>query len=879
MKYPEAEKSSMSLEELIEKDQTSHLSGTPPQDRTKKDEAPAEFWQAIKTVIGSQQQAPPLQPAERNSNLPLSFPQELLWFLDQLQPGSSSYNKQFAFRVTGSLNVPALSQSLNEIVRRHEALRTTFAVVDGQPVQVIAPPTLTISVEDLRELPETQRETQALKLATNEAQRSFDLSLGPLLRAALLQLGEEEYVVLLTVHHIIFDAWSVGVLFQELSVLYEAFCTGKPKTLPELPIQYADFAVWQRQWLQGEFLTRLLDYWKQQLGGTHAVQHLPTDRPRPAVQTWRSACQTLVLSETLKSKLKALSRREGTTLFTTLLAAFKVLLHCYTNQDDLFVCTPTANRNRAETKGLIGYFVNLLVLRTDLSGNPSFRDLLSRMRKVISGAYAHQDLPVVRLVDCLNLVHTPLSQVMFVLQNVPMPPLKLPGLAVTSLEIDNGMADFDLFLSMQEEAENLTGVLKYNTDLFDDATITLMLKQFQLLLSSIVSNPEQPLSSLPLLPETEWHRKMDRSALPAFDQPRLELETAYNSGSPTEYVAPRDTLELQLTQIWSEVLGIQPLGVRDNFFDLGGRSLLAVRLFAQIKKILGFDLPLATLFQAPTVEQQASLLQQSEWSAPWELLVKIQSSGDSKPPLFIIHGGYSSVLMFYKLAGYLGPKQPVYGLQPQGLDEKQIPQTRIEDMAADYIREIRTVQPQGPYFLGGFSMGGKVAFEMAQQLHFSGQEVAMLALFDTLGSGWLKPLPVHVRASRHLANLLRLELKEKLTYLKKKLTRRFDSDNSQPLLKADHISALKAAHEKANKDYVPKVYPGRAILFRVREPFKGDWSQWCELDPRLGWGKLVAGGLEIQEVPGNHMNMFDEPYVRVLAEKLKASLDQAQADD
>jgi len=569
------------------------------------------------------------------------------------------------------------------------------------------------------------------------------------------------------------------------------------------------------------------------------------------------------------------------------------LLHCYTNQDDLFVCTPTANRNRAETKGLIGYFVNLLVLRTDLSGNPSFRELLSRMRKVISGAYAHQDLPVVRLVDCLNLVHTPLSQVMFVLQNVPTQPLKLSGLTVTSLEIDNGMADFDLFLSMQEEAENLTGVLKYNTDLFDDATITLMLKQFQLLLSSIVSNPDQPLSSLPLLPETEWHRKMERSALPAFDQPRFE-----NSGSLSEYVAPRDTFELQLTQIWSEVLGVQPLGVRDNFFDLGGRSLLAVRLFAQIKKIFGFDLPLATLFQAPTVEQQANLLQQSERSAPWELLVKIQS-GDSKPPLFIIHGGYSSVLMFYKLAGYLGSKQPVYGLQPQGLDEKQIPQTRIEDMAADYIREIRTVQPQGPYFLGGFSMGGKVAFEMAQRLHAQGQEVAMLALFDTLGTGWLQPLPVHVRASRHLANLLRLELKEKLTYLKQKLTRRFDSDNSQPLPnkkavdvdcgkpsddsavspEAKHISALKAAHDQANKDYVPKVYPGRAILFRVREPFAGDWSQWCEVDPKLGWGKLVAGGLEIQEVPGNHMNMFDEPYVQVLAKKLQASLDRSQADD
>ncbi len=834
--------------------------------------APADFWQAIRTVIGLQNQAPPLQPVSRHSNLPLSFPQERLWFLDQLAPGNSAYNIPMAFRIMGSLNVPALEQSLNQVVRRHEALRTTFAIVDGQPIQVIAPEkmTLKISVVDLGELPEIQRETQALQLATEEAQRSFDLSQGPLLRAALFSLCEDEHVLLLGVHHIVFDGWSAGVLFQELSVCYEAFLTGKPLQLPELHIHYADFAVWQRQWLQGEFLSTLLSYWKQQLSGLSA-QHLPTDRPRSLTRTCRSACQTLVLSETLTTALKALSRRESVTLFTTLLAAFKVLLYCYTDQNDLFVCTPTANRNRTETKGLIGYFVNLLVLRTDFSGDPSFPELLSQMRQVSSAASAHQDLPVQRLVDCLNLVQ-PLSQVMFVLQNVPKRPLELVGAVVTPLEIDNGMTDFDLFLSMLEEAENLTGVLKYNSDLFDDATITQMLKQFQILLESIVDNPEQSLSSLPRLADTQ---KMKRHPLPAFDQASLDLERVYPA--PTEGVALKDSLEFQLTQIWEEVLGVQPIGVRDNFFELGGQSLLALRLFAQIEKMSGNNLPLATLLQAPTIEQQARILHQEEWSAPWPVLVPIQT-GSKKLPFFGIHGAYGNVLFYYNLACHLDPEQPVYGLQPQGLNGKQVPHNRIEDMAAHYVREIRTLQLEGPYLLGGYSMGGKVAMEMAQQLQVQGQKVALLVMFDTLGSEFLIPLPSRTRILRHLSNLLRLEPKEKLTYIKERLLRKSDSGNKLLFLpQANHESPLHEAHLQATRDYIPQVYSGRTILFRS-EPMEA-WLEWWSVDPQLGWGGLFTEGLEVQEVPGNHIEMFSEPHVKVLAEKLQASLAQAQAQE
>ena len=899
MKHSEAEKSSMSSEELIN-------NGKLPQDQTKLEEAASDFWQAIKTVIGLQHQAPPLQPVERNENLPLSFPQERLWLLDQLAPGSSSYNIPIGFRVTGPLNVPALEQSLNAIVQRHEALRTTFATLDGQTVQVISPAlTLTILVVDVRDMPETQRETQALQLVIKEAQQPFNLSQGPLLRATLLQLGEEEHMLLLSVHHIVFDGWSAGVLFQELSALYEAFLTGKPKALPELPIQYVDFSVWQRQWLQGEFLTSLLEYWKQQLGGNLLVQQLPADHLRSAIQTRRSAAQTLVLSETLTRALKALSRREGITLFTTLLAAFNALLYSYTGQDDLFVCTPTANRNRTEAKALIGYFVNLLVLRTDLSGNPSFRELLSRTRKMTSGAYRHQDLPVRRLVDSLNLVHVPLSQVMFVLQNVPMQALDLSGLTVSSLEIDNGTADFDLFLSMFESGENLSGVLKYNIDLFDHTTITLMLKQFQMLLESIVDNPDQPLSSLPLLTQTKSHRlaieKMERSKLPALDQTRRDLERAY-TGTPTEYVAPRNTLELQITKLWEKILGIQPIGVRDNFFDLGGQSLLALHLFMQIEQIFGKNLPLSTLFQAPTVEQQAIILQQSEWSTLWNSLVTIQIGG-SKPPLFCVHAIDGNVLVFQNLARHLDPDQPVYGLQAKGLDGKQAPHTRFEDMAADYIKEIRTVQPEGPYLLAGYSSGGVVAFEMAQQLQAQGQQVELLALIDSYCPVYFNPQSFSDLVFRHLGNLLRLKPKDKLTYFMavlgaveqrlQKIYRKFYPvirrylpqaeemsspttiliPNNQAVTDIDIFAAHKQAIRDAVRDYVPQVYSGRVTLFRSAEQ---PW--WMGSDRQLGWGGLAADGLELYEVPGDHLSIIRED-VRVLSEHFSTCLDRAQANE
>ncbi|MDQ3258529.1 MAG: condensation domain-containing protein, partial [Acidobacteriota bacterium] len=323
---------------------------------------------------------------------PASFAQQRLWFLDQLEPGSSLYNHLSAIRLKGALSVEVLQRALNEIVARHETLRTTFATVDEEPVQIITLAlSVPLSVFDLCGLQETEREAEAQRLVREEAQRPFDLAQGSLLRTSLLRLGSEEHILLLAMHHIISDGWSTGVFFQEIAALYVAFSTGKPSPLPELPIQYADYAVWQREWLQGEVLEKHLSYWREHLVGAPAVLELPVDRPRPAAQGFRGACQSIALSQSLTQALKSLSLREGVTLFMTLLAAFQTLLLRYTGQKDIVVGTDVAGRTQAETEKLIGLFANHLVLRTDLGGDPSFRELLRRVRDVALDANAHQD--------------------------------------------------------------------------------------------------------------------------------------------------------------------------------------------------------------------------------------------------------------------------------------------------------------------------------------------------------------------------------------------------------------------------------------------------------------------------------------------------------
>jgi amino acid adenylation domain-containing protein len=456
----------------------------------------------------------PVAVRQSGETLPLSFAQQRLWFIDQLFPQSAAYNLPSALRLEGALDLAALQRSFNEIIRRHESLRTTFSQGNGRAVQVVAEKTLLdIPLLDLRTLAPEQRDAETVRLASEEAQRPFDLQRGPPVRALLLRLEEREHILLVTMHHIVTDGWSLGILVRELGVLYQAYSTGQEPMLADLSLQYGDYAEWQREWMSGERLERELEYWRRQLSGSSLVLELPTDRARPPVQRQSGAQVSFAISEETTRKLYELSHDEDVTLFMTLLAAFQVLLSRYTHQPDIIVGSPIANRTRSEVEDLIGFFVNTLVLRTDLSGNPEFRELLRRVREVTLGGYEHQDVPFEKLVEELqperSLGHMPLVQVIFALQNAPQDALEWPGLTMSGLEADNSTAKFDLVLNVSEIGEQLGCALRYSTDLFDPATMKRMLGHFQTLLTGIVNHPDCRINALPLLSEDERRKLLN----------------------------------------------------------------------------------------------------------------------------------------------------------------------------------------------------------------------------------------------------------------------------------------------------------------------------------------------------------------------------------
>jgi thioesterase domain-containing protein/acyl carrier protein len=852
----------------------------------------------LKKVNATTPASSPIVILPREGALPLSLAQERLWSLEQLTPGTAVYNLSVALRLTGILDRSALERSFVEIVRRQEVLRTRFAEADGQPIAVMTPEThFTLSVADLRDIPPSQREQQAKKLATQMAQQPFNLSRDVLWRVQLIQLADEDYVFVLTLHHIISDGWSFGVFLRELSALYGAFSNHQPSPLPELPVQYADFAHWQRQWLESDALAPQLDYWKQQLSGDVSSLQLP-GKPSPlGAVSYRGDRKSFQLSSELTDALKSLSQHRGVTLFVTLLAAFKTILHRYTAQEDILLCSPVAGRTRSEAEGLVGYFNNVLALRTDLSGNPSFVDLIDRVRRVANEAFERPDVPLQQIAELPDLARTPLSRGMFALQNAPSDSLILPEITVTDWEIHNGTANFDVSLSMEEKGKTLTGVLFYKTDRFEDETVAELLDNFQTLLASIAENPQQQISTIPLA-----IRQVDRTA-----------ETL--EPKPT-YVAPRDRLETQLVKIWENVLNLQPIGIHDNFFALGGHSLLAVQLFAQIEKTYDRNLPLATLVQAPTVEQFAKVLSQDGESTNWSSLVPIQPQG-SKPPLFCIHAVGGNVLTYVDLSRYLGTDQPVYGLQARGIDGKGEFHRTIKEMATHYIQEILHFYPQGPYLLAGLSGGGVIAFEIAQQLVERGHQVNLVALFDTYNPKYQKmrqrsDLQYHHqtdgiigkiftknRPLRRIRNswrrffpilnyFFKLSLQEKKSFWLEKrqslknnlkatiesIAYKLDPRSGRPLPYRLRENVVTENLRNAVLTYVPQSYSGKVTLFRATASIYHSLDGVLDSD-ELGWDEFAGGGLEVHKVPGNHSTLITEPNVRVLAAELKPCIDRA----
>lgn len=1322
-----------------------------------------------------------------SNTIPLSFSQQRLWFIDQLYHGSSFYNIPIAFHIQGKLNITALKQSLNEVLNRHEVWRTNFKHVNGEPVQeIVTQLTINLPIINLDHLSGKDWQPNIKQIAAEEAKKPFNLASSPLVRATLLRLSEEEHVFLLTMHHIITDGWSCGVFLQELSTLYAAFSTNQPAPLPELPIQYGDFAVWQRARLQGEFLATQLNYWKQQLKGELPVLQLPTDRPRPAVTTFTGAKQYFALSKALTDALRKLSQREDATLFMSLLAAFNILLYRYTDQEDILIGSPIANRNRTELEGMLGLFVNTLVLRNNLSGNPNFRELLHRVREVTLDAYAHQDLPFEMLVEELqperDLSRNPLYEVMFVLQNSPMSVQSVSDLTLRTLEFDSGTAQLDIFLSLSESQEGLTGCLEYNTDIFDSVTITRFINNFQTLLENIVANPEQRINKLALLtasereellfkfnrqnayPQDALHklfeqqveRTPDRRALisqseeltyrqlnqlanqlahylqkqgvttetlvaiclerdldmvvailailkaggtyipldPSYPVERLSfmlsdsqasllitqqeileklplpsaktvcldihkdeivqesqenligaskadnlayiIYTSGSTGTPkgvlgthqgtvnglhwlwktypftpgevccqktaisfvdsvweifapllqgiptviipnaivldpqlfiealahykvtriilvpsllrllldnygflkrklsqlklwitsgealsvklaqtfrqlipsaklinlygssevsanatyydtsllsdqansvpigrpidntqvyvlnrnleptpvgvvgelyiggdglargylhrpeltqerfidnpfvpetklyktgdlarylndgnleylgrhdeqvkirgfrvelgeiatviaqhpdvqdsvvianndaqenqhliayvvtlkdiaaqllpylqqklpnymlpsafvrldalpltpsgkvdkralhvnsvtrpnstTSFVAPRNFTELSLTKLWENLLNTSPIGVTDNFFDLGGHSFLAVRLVAQIQDRFGHNLTLSTLFENPTIEKLATIVSQPFRESSNSALVAINSSGD-KIPFFCIHGAGGGVNNYFKLSRRLGEDYPFYALEHISKEEE--PRiSSVEETATRYVKEICKVQPNGPYLLGGHCYGGVLAFEIAQQLQKQGQTVGLLVVIDAIlpetriestsydDAKFLLRMAESIKTSNNIdfsipfEELRDLPLNEQFHLVNKKANFIFSDTEIKDFLR---YYKLFKVHVQAMRDYVPQIYPQQITLFKANEEITHDFesSEFHTDDPLLGWGKCSNQPIQVVEVPGDHFSIFVEPHIQELATQLRICIDNA----
>lgn len=870
MKYSVAEKSCL------------NSSSQPQAEKT-----PSDFWLSLRTNVKLKHQAPAIQTVSRNQNLPLSFNQERLWYLEQLQPDTSVHNILHCLHLQGELNVAALEMSLREIIRRHEILRTTFPTVNGSPIQVISPDIdWTLPTIDLQELPLEQRQGEAQRLAAEDAKQPFDLGESPLWRIKLLRLTEEEHILAQTMHHIIFDAWSDRVFLRELGVLYDAFSQSKSSPLAELPIQYADYAQTQRQWLQGEVFSSQLDYWQNHLSGISALE-LPTDYLPPPVPSYQGADQPVELSQNLTKALKKLSYQEGVSLFVTLLTAFKTLLYLYTKQEDMVICSPVVGRHQVESKGLIGYFNNIVALRTDLSGNPSFRELLHQVSHVSSQAFAHQDIPLQKVAELPNLVHTPLTRGIFVLQNTPNPSLNLDGLTVNSLYVNRDIANFDLSLSLQEKLGKLTGGWQYKTDLFKATSITEMLADFQSLLERLVANPDIQLSSLlQLLGKAKPNQPLSLNRItsdPKSSKLEPESSNPKQLSDPTDpstkSVEPRDVLELKLLLMWQDLLGIQSIGVTDNFFELGGHSLLAVRLFAQIQTTFNQDLPLATLLQAPTIEQLANLLRQEGWTPPSSSLIPLQSGG-SNLPLFLVAPGASTALQYIPLTRCLGSNQPVYGLQAQGLEANQVMHETIEEIAAHYIQEIQTLGFDGPYMLGGrCGLGTVVAFEMAQQLQAQGKQVALLAMLDptyqAFQNAFEKPEPTKKTLLYYLGRLIcHWRTGKLLGVLRHKTSQSKIPQKIAQLSDDPHVRRLQTVlqtQKKAIRNYKPQVYSGQIMLFLSKNRQRM-WRYW-------NFKTLATQGAKRFICPATHGNMLSEPDVQSLAEKLKACIAQVSQND
>jgi thioesterase domain-containing protein/acyl carrier protein len=809
---------------------------------------------------------------------PLSTAQESFWFLDRLSPGNQAYNIAVRFRLQGPLDPALLECALNALLCRHETLRTTFELIDEEPRQIVHPSmTISLPLTDISHLSQPERDAAEERLTLEEARRPFDLAAGPLLRAQILQLGPQDCMLLLTVHHIVSDGWSIGIITDELGALYQALSVGSKNRLPDPQIQYADFAVWQHELRDSDQTIRQLSYWRKHLEGFCPLD-VPTDSPRRSRQTFNGNILSRLLPRDLTDRLCELSTREDCTLFMTSAAALDTILHLRSGQTDISIGTILAGRTRVEMEQIIGPFINPTVLRADLAGDPTFLELLNRVRAATLDAIANQDVPFERVVKAVNPGRAAnrhaMFDVNFIYQRDFVRPLEFAGVKLTPVPSKSPGAIYDLNFFMVERADGWRLSCEYNTDLFRGSTVDQMLWQLAALLRTIADAPATHISQLCSQVERQW---LDERRDFTMETDSSTSVRAFSLPLQQAFVAPRNDTEARVARIWQNLLDRRPISVTANFFEVGGHSLLAAKMLTRIQNTFGKKLPLTMLFEAPTIADLAAVIRDESGLIVPPVLNAIQPMG-SKPPLFWMDG-YSRMI---PLANALGEERPFLGVPLRAIGDLPTP-FQIRDIASAVVRIIRKVQPEGPYHLGGWCFPGLIAYAVACELQEQGQEVAFLAMVDTRNPTHFRRQTgiavIGLRLRYHVAKAVELGMRDARVYVVELVKTRF-SNLIRSVYRLNYrlhlrfrlplLPAVRRPGEVAYlalAAYEPKRYSGRLIL--VRNVARSDEPH---VDRQLGWDELVDD-VDVVECPGDHITLFEGPNATALAKALKIRLD------
>ncbi len=773
----------------------------------------------------------PIPRTESDARAKLSPGQERIWRLARRDPQAMTYHLSEAFRVVGPLDTSALDAALLELARRHENLRTE--VVDDAVTTLRALPAECAQWDRL-DVSEAEAPLDAATASVRELSRTpFDLTDGPLARFHLVRLSDTDHVISITMHHMISDGWSFEVVYDELAALYAAARTGLPSSLPPVPIRWVDVAMWLSEWTDGPAAEVAREYWREVLAPPLEALALPRSASRG--RGYEGEQTRVRLSLETRDAVDRLSAVANASPFMVWLAAYAWLLRERTGQDDILICVPAACRERHELQGVVGYLNNVVVLRVATGSAPTFVELVHAVREASLGAFRHQDLPFQEVAEFPHLARVPLTRAMFAYQGEPARTLELDGLETTRLPVENGTANFDIALYVGRSTEGLDASLSFKSDALSGDAAERFLDRLSLLVIEAAQDPTRR--------TTELADKGDAPvAIPA---------------STSGHMTPTfDSLEVRLTLIWERVLGTWPIHLDDDFFALGGHSLLAVRLLDEIERELGRELPLATFFEVTTVRSLARALQDDGWVPPTGPLVEMQASGSGRP-MFVVHSFEGHTFFYNELAQSMGPEHPVYGLQAPGLDGSARPMQRVDRIAQAHLREIRRVQPEGPYTIAAMCFGVAVALDLAVRLHEIGEKTHIVFLDSVFDGRQALVSLQHVDLAEHrLSQLLR----------RGKRVLREQWEQARDLLNSDRDHRMRSALARAWHRYDPRPFDGTITLIRSEDKADNRDKDWQPESLRI----LTGATVDTHLVSGDHLALLREPNVQSVSGVVKS---------